>query len=349
MLEAPRVLAPRITTDTVCHKPRMSITTTNTHTARSPDRGSIQQIAANALQTRSIVVERIGGTLFRTFQLQSGPDFFYVLRCGPSLSIRLLRHEEDRLQTEVQTLQALRGRSDILIPRLIEHQPTTALIGSPYFISGPLRGVPFSDLEPQLSKHALASIDRSLGSFVRRLTFVCGSQFGLPRIHNSTPTSRSCSWSKCFSNMLESILRDAEDALVSLPYDFIRDQIRRHRTSLDQVTQPKLVLLDMVSEGNILVDPRTCTISGLLDWSSAIWGDPFLSDCFYRPSAGFAEGFGKLPNSTTDERIRQYLYILYHALVAIVRQCYRPSEDGDEFKARRNLTTALTQLNSIPR
>ncbi|KAF2211172.1 hypothetical protein CERZMDRAFT_43979 [Cercospora zeae-maydis SCOH1-5] len=330
----------------------MSITTTaNTHTARSPDRGSIQQIAANALQTRSVVVDRIDGALFRTFKLQSNSDFFYVLRCRPSLSIRLLRHEEDRVQTEAQTLQALRGRTDILVPRLIEYQPTNVLIGSPYFISGPLRGVLLSDLAPQLSKHALASIDRSLGSFVRRLTFVCGSRFGSPRIHDSTstPRSSSSSWSKCFTNMLESVLRDAEDALVNLPYDFLRNQIRRHRASLDQVTQPKLVLVEMVKKGNILVDPSTCTITGILDWSSAIWGDSFLSDCFYRPSAGFAEGFGKLPNSTTDERIRQYLYILYHALVAIVRQCYRPSEDGVEFKARRNLTTALTQLNSIPR
>jgi aminoglycoside phosphotransferase (APT) family kinase protein len=309
MLEAPRVLATPTTNDLVFHKSRMS-SAANSHTSRSPDRGSIQQIAANALQTRSVAIDRIEGALFRTFRLQSSSDFYYILRCRPSVSIRLLRHEEDRLQAEVQTLQALRGRSDILVPQLIEYQPTTAVIGSPYFVSGPLRGVLLSDLEPQLSKQALANIDRSLGSFVRRLAAVSGSQFGSPRIPGSTSTPSSLSsssWSKCFTNMLESILRDAEDALISLPYDFIRDQIRRHRITLDQVTQPKLLLLEMLGEGTILVDPRTCTITGLLDWSSAIWGDPFLSDCFYQPSAGFAEGFGKLPNSTTDERIRQYL------------------------------------------
>lgn len=107
--------------------------------------------------------------------------------------------------------------------------------------------------------------------------------------------------------MLESLLRDAEDALVSVPYDFIRDQVRRHRNSLDQITQPKLVLLEIVNDQNNLVDPKTLTISGILDFSSAIWGDPFMSDAFYNPRMGFVEGFGKLPNGGADERFRQYL------------------------------------------
>ncbi|KAI5361204.1 Putative aminoglycoside phosphotransferase, protein kinase-like domain superfamily [Septoria linicola] len=319
----------------------------SSNAARSPDRGSIQRVAANALQTRNVTVDRFHGSLFRTFKLQPSPEFFYILRCRPSMSVRLLRHEEDRLHTEAYILQALRGRSDLLVPRLIECQSTTAVIGSPYLISGPFKGVLLSDIEAQLSKQALASIDRSMGTFVKRLTYITGTHFG--PLHSSTPSSTSHSWSKCFANMLESILRDAEDALVSLPYDFIRDQIFRHRASLDQITQPKLVLVEMVRDQNIVVDPKSCTTSGLLDWSTAVWGDPYLSDCFYNPSVGFVEGFGKLPNGTTEERIRQYLYILYHALLAIVRQCYRPTEDGDELAARRNLTSALTQLNSIPR
>jgi hypothetical protein len=40
-------------------------------------------------------------------------------------------------------------------------------------------------------------------------------------------------------------------------------------------------------------------------------------------------------------------YVLYHSLLAIVRQCYRPSEDGDEMEARRNLTAAIKQLSSV--
>lgn len=82
-----------------------------------------------------------------------------------------------------------------------------------------------------------------------------------------------------------------------------------------------------------------------MDFSTAIWGDPFMSDCFCKPTASFVEGFGRLPNKTTEERTRQYLYVLYHSLLAIVRQWYRPSEDRDEMEARRTLTIAIRQLS----
>lgn len=270
---------------------------------RGPDRASIQRIAARTLQIKSVTVERFQGAIFRVFKLQPSTDFFYILRCRPSSSMRLLRHEEDRLQTEASVLQHLRGRADVSIPHLIDYHTSASPIGSIYLISGPFKGVVLSDIETQLSPSALASIDRSLGQYFRRLTHVLGPSFGALR----RAETGSGTWSRCFASMLESILRDAEDALVSLPYEVIRDQVRRHRASLDQITQPKLVLLEMVNDQNILVDTNTWTVSGLLDFATAIWGDPFLSDCFYNPSVGFVEGFGKLLNSSTDERIRQYL------------------------------------------
>ena len=106
---------------------------------------------------------------------------------------------------------------------------------------------------------------------------------------------------------METDLRDGEDALISLPYDGIRELVRRHRASLDLITQPRLMILELAADRNIAVDPRTYQVTGLLDFSTAIWGDPFMSDCFYKPTASFAEGFGKLPNGSADERIRQYL------------------------------------------
>lgn len=274
-----------------------------TNMSRSPDRGSIQRAAANALQTRSVDVDRMHGTLFRTFRLQPATNSFYILRCRPSSSIRLLRHEEDGLQTEVLTLQALRGRSGLIVSRLIDAHSTTAVIGSPYLVAGPFKGSILSEVESQLSKNALASIDKSLGSLAKRLTYVSGTYFGPV----GQPSAGTQSWSRCFAGMLESLLRDAEDALISLPYDSIRNHVRRHRQSLDGITQPKLLLMELVNDHNILVDSRTHSVSGLTDFSSAMYGDPYLSNCFYRPSLAFVDGFGKLPNSTTDERIRQYL------------------------------------------
>ncbi|SMQ55246.1 unnamed protein product [Zymoseptoria tritici ST99CH_1A5] len=310
--------------------------------SKVPDRASVQRVAASTLQTKSVSVERLEGVLFRTFRLVPAADYFYVLRCQPSCHIRLLRHEQERLHTEAIALRTLRGRADLQLPRLIDYHTSTTPIGSAYLISGPFKGSILVDIEPSLSTQALASIDRSLGQYVRHLHRATHTSFG--PVREATLPGHS-SWSRCFASMLETVLRDGEDALISLPYDYIRDLVRRRRSCLDQITQPRLTLLEMVSDQNIIVDTNTMTVAGLLDWSTTMWGDPYMSDCFCRPSVSFAEGFGKLPNRTPDERIRQYLYILYHSVLAIVRHCCRPSEDGDELNARRTMTAALGQLS----
>lgn len=270
----------------------------------SPDRGTIHQVAVKALQTKAVRVERLDGSVFRNFRLQPTSDYFYVLRCRPSSHVRLLGQEEERLQTEALVLQSLRGRSDILVPRLIEYHTTMIPMGSSYLISGPFKGSILSDIEASLSCQAFASIDKSLGGYVRQLSHISGPAFGA--IRTGTPPA-SPAWSRCFAALLETILRDGEDALVSLPYDFIRHQVRRHRQALDQITQPKLVLLEMAADQDVIINTNDYTIAGLLDFSTAIWGDPFMSDCFHKPRMGFVEGFGRLPNRDTNERIRQYL------------------------------------------
>lgn len=273
---------------------------------RSPDRSAIQRTASSALQCKNVGVEKLDGYIFRTYRLRTSEGFFYILRSRPSLNIRLLRHEESWLETEAGALQNLGGRADVQLPRLITYHNTTSHIGCYYLISGPFSGSILADIEPSLSRHALASIDKSLGQYVRYLGSATGPHFGPIRQSQGMPGSQS--WTRAFAVLLESVMRDGEDALISLPYEGIRDLVRRHRGSLDKITQPRLVLLELASDRNVVVDPRTDRVNGLLDFSTAIWGDPFMSDCFYKPTASFAEGFGKLPNQTSDERIRQYLY-----------------------------------------
>lgn len=273
--------------------------------ARASELAAIQRVASTALQTRSVSVDPLDDGTFRVFRLRSSPGYFYVLRCRPMQHVRLLRHEEERLSAEADALTTLRSRSNVITSRLIEYNSSTRAIGSAYLISGPFMGAVLADIEPSLSKQTLANIDRSVGQFVRQFSSTCGSTFG--PVCAGGASSSTTSWTRCFAGLLETVLRDGEDALINLPYEGIRDQVRRHRASLDQITQPRLMLVEMASDRNIVVDESRGRVSGLLDLSTAIWGDPFMSDCFYKPSISFAEGFGKLPNKDVDERIRQYL------------------------------------------
>lgn len=272
---------------------------------RSPDRSTIQQIAGNALQSKHVTVEKLDGYIFRTYRLRTSEGFFYSLKSRPSFNVRLLRHEESWLENESGSLQKIGGRSDVRTPRLIAHNSTAIPIGSPYIISGPFTGSILSDIEASLSREALSSIDKSLGQYVRQLSSITGQLFGPIRQAQGIPGSSS--WARIFAFLLESVMRDGEDALISLPYEGMRDLVRKHRASLDKIAEPRLVLLELLSDQNVVVDTSSHRVNGLLDFSTAFWGDPFMSDCFYKPTQSFAEGFGRLPNESSDERIRQYL------------------------------------------
>lgn len=272
---------------------------------RSPDRSTIQQIASNALQSKHVTVEKLDGYIYRTYRLRTSQGFFYSLKCRPSFNTRLLRHEETWLETEAGSLQAIGGRSDVRTPRLITHSNTSIPIGSPYLITGPFTGSILSEIEPSLSRQALSSIDKSLGQYVRQLSSITNHLFGSMKQAEGIPGSQS--WARVFAFLLEAVMRDGEDSMISMPYEGMRDLVRKHRAALDKITEPRLVLLELAADRNVVVDASNYRVNGILDYSTAFWGDPFMSDCFYKPTQSFAEGFGRLPNQSTDERIRQYL------------------------------------------
>lgn len=358
----------------------------------TPDRKSLQRIAAEALHTKSVTIDRIHGTLFRNYKLQPSShsaaatttteDTFYILKCRPSSpAIRLLRHEEDRLRTEAYTLQTLLLHSSSsstkpsgmpstrMIPRLIASSPhhhhhhrtnpKTPIDPSPYIITGPYYGHLLSEISPQLSQTPSEKIQQRIGHFYRNLTTSFSPCFSSsastqqqPQTHPSYfgplhPPSSSFSdstsfttWSQFYTTLLETLLLDAEDALINLPYAFIRETVRRNRNSLDRITRPKLVFLEgLMDERNILVRRRRLEssgagererrsedeweISGILDWSGVIWGDEWMSDGFYdhfskrRSMGGFLEGFlggkGQQQNQrrSGEEVVRQYLYVFF--------------------------------------
>lgn len=165
-------------------------------------------------------MDSLNGYLFRTYSLRTAKGFFYLLRLKPPSTVHLLRHEYGWLEAEAGALQALSGKTEVHLPRLIHYQHADSHLGQAYLISGPFSGSFLSDVEPSLSSKALASIDRSLGQYVRWLSSVTGTYFG--SVSGGADIPRSGSWAHTFACLLESVMRDGEDAMISLPYDVIR-------------------------------------------------------------------------------------------------------------------------------
>ncbi|KAK7943276.1 uncharacterized protein PG986_012389, partial [Apiospora aurea] len=80
---------------------------------------------------------------------------------------------------------------------------------------------------------------------------------GLPMPPPSVGSNGFPTWSFAFRSLVEDIIRDGEDLTVMLNYSRIREQMARFSYTLDDVMEPRLVLLDAGSDRNVLVTRPT--------------------------------------------------------------------------------------------
>lgn len=232
-------------------------------------------------------------------------DSSLVLKCLPAANTRLLRHERYTLDTEVQTLETLHEHTQLAVPRIIKYDNHGGQFGSPFLIMSHLPGRRLSELAPHLTAAERHTVDRTLGSNVRSLSSLSATQFGMT--HRVFDHKGCKSWREAFLALLESALRDGEDMLVTVPYDSVRYYTTKHAHILDEVTEPRLVALDVCRPDNVLIDEYTRRVTGLVGFSNVIWGDPLMSGGIANGSEAFFEGFGECPVRTGDVKIRMLM------------------------------------------
>ncbi|KAH8887098.1 hypothetical protein GQ53DRAFT_727114 [Thozetella sp. PMI_491] len=107
------------------------------------------------------------------------------------------------------------------------------------------------------------------------------------------------------------------------------------------------------------------SVTGLQDWSKCFFGDPLLASVFdSEPSHAFLQGFSglvgnaglselglesKLIDDGEHALSRVLLYRMYHAIVCIVSEFYRPRSESSEreLTARRRLNGLLLRLGEL--
>ena len=198
----------------------------------------------------------------------------------------------------------------------------------------------------------------------------------------------SC-WSEGFLTLLEATLRDLEDKFVQINYVSLRGHCDRFRHLLDAVTRPSIVPLNIGEDSSLLVvqqtasnlqhnprnndareasspqsqDSRHIRVTGLLDWSQCIFGDPLVASSFCDRSTGeFQRGFTEAPEqqqqgksaSTPIEdqghaHVRLHLYECLHAIRIIAKEFMKPKKHvfEAEMAARKRLVDALKNLDEL--
>ncbi|KAL4924309.1 phosphotransferase family protein [Aspergillus undulatus] len=285
----------------------------------------------------------LAGYLHPLYLIRLSNETNLLLKCSPSPMTTLPWREHVLLDTEARFLSLLNKKRMPYIPQLLHYDPLGELLGPTFLIRHHIPGSTLQSIEAQLTTQERNSIDRSLGFLAKRIAQNRSDSFGsLGQVANAKGNR---SWREAFLALFESILRDAEDVFVNLPYGEIRYYMMQKSPALDEVLVPRLVVVDFGQPSQVLVDPKSKRLCGITGFGTAVWGDVYMAHIFDSPSPPVMDGFGSCSSTSQAERTRQLLYSCFRAVHRIVLQYYGKNRDTTaEVDARRQLMTTLGRM-----
>ncbi|PLB52921.1 hypothetical protein P170DRAFT_117455 [Aspergillus steynii IBT 23096] len=228
-----------------------------------------------------------------------------LLKSTPGMMTPLLRQEQRLLETEAQAMFILKQSAVSCIPAVLHYDHRGNLFGSSFILRQFVPGTTLQELEAQLGDQTRTDIDWTLGSLANSISQHVSHSFG--SLEQVASGSGKRSWREAFIILFEGILRDSEDVFVNLPYAEIRHQVCRLSPALEEVRLARLVVVDLGRPSQVLLDPESKRVAGVVDFSSALWGDVYMADIFDNPSSSVLDGFGLRPTKSKAESIRHLL------------------------------------------
>ena len=251
------------------------------------------------------------------------------------------------------------------IPQLYHYDPYGTPLGSAYSIRQYVKGTTLSEMERQLTVQQRNGIDRHLGFLASTIAQNVAPAFG--SLQQVAVRAGKLSWRDAFCALFESVLRDAEDMFINLPYGEIRDEMGRLQSALEEVVLPRLVVVGFGRSSHVLLDEESKQLSGVVDFSSAFWGDVLMAEVFENPSPEVLEGANMPLVRTAGETVRLLMYVFrivlcyfppanpmtatryacYRLVSQITVQYYRNRDEAKEFDARRRLTATISKMVTL--
>jgi hypothetical protein len=220
----------------------------------------------------------------------STTEGYLMLKTSPPSGTRVMRHERKCPASEAVILRIIQ-RSDVPIPQLVsEDSKSSNHLGAPYLLRSYLAGDMLAAVAHRFTSYDLSQIDRTVGNYMRNATLFAMPQFGLT--NKVLAGEGYTNWKDAFHALLESALRDAEDAVLTLPYPSIRYWVGIHLDKLRVVNNAHLVPLRTGSPETVIIASNRTVVVGMVGWADCVWGDPMLGEAFEDASQPFWQGFG---------------------------------------------------------
>lgn len=231
-----------------------------------------------------------------------------LLKSPPVHGTPLLRQERYFLDSEARFLALLGQSANPCIPQLYHYDPRGTLLGPAFLIRQYVKGTSLLDMKDRITTQQHNDIERHLGFLLSTINQNVAPRFGSLQQVASGIGKRY--WRESFWALFEGALRDAEDMFIHLPYAEIRHEVSRLASALDEVTLPRLVVVAFGRPSHVLLDECSKQVSGIVDFSSAFWGDVLMAEIFENPSTSVLEGAGMSLTRTKGEEIRLLMYVI---------------------------------------
>lgn len=193
----------------------------------------------------------------------------------PPERTRLLTYERDMLGAERDMLTLLASVEGVPSPRLILSDFTREVVDVDVVVMEHVQGTRWDTVSDHMTAEANAHAWEQVGSIMAAMQAIEGEVFGYPA-HDFALGARS--WPAFFAMLFDATIADAEQWGVDIEPDRMIDALAASAHALAAVTRPTLVHNDLW-QGNVLLDPATGRVHGVLDFERALFGDPLQDFC----------------------------------------------------------------------
>lgn len=296
-------------------------------------------IRSHRPKATSITIQpTISGKFNQSYYVQADEEAL-ILRIAPPRQEEFLFYERSMMRQEPQIHALVRAETAVPVPRVLLFDETHTLIDRDYMLMERLPGRPLNDI-PANMNHVLPQIGRMLAQ-VHKLH---ATRFGYLGPHK--PMTPQTTWVDAFAIMWHKLIADIQRVgqySTREAYQF-RKLLDKHLRLFDRPIYPCLLHMDIWAQ-NILIDDNE-TITGIIDWDRALWGDPeiefaVLDYCGISQPA-FWQGYGQERDNSPEANIRQIFYLLYELQKYIVIEAGRRhnSAKAQQYKEQVQRTIA---------
>jgi aminoglycoside phosphotransferase (APT) family kinase protein len=264
----------------------------------------------------SISLQPIATGKFNSSYFVSAGGRQWVLRVAPPDDAVYVFYERAMMRQEPELHAVLRAETTVPVARVHAFDTERSVIDRDFIVMERLPGRPMTEAAGVNEALVLGQ----LGAYLAQTHRITSDEYGYLGAHR--PMVPESSWAGAFVKMWDLLIDDVVAVGFYDPAESagLRGLLREHLALFDREVASSLLHMD-VWQQNILVDEDS-TVTGLIDWDRALWGDPeiefaVLDYCGISQPA-FWEGYGRPRDMSVEASIRQTFYLLYELQKYIV-------------------------------